>query len=275
MRSFAKQILLLLAFAGSCCLASAQIVPKDKLPKEPNPPRLVVDLADMLSTQEENLLEEKLKRYNDTTSNQILVVTLHSTQGYDAGDYATEIGHQWGVGGQAAKDNGIVILVSDGKDEADGRRKTFIATGYGLEGVLNSITTKSIVDNYLRPNLQAGNFYEAFDVTTTQLIKAAAGEYTAPKGYKSRSKGGGGFPFGTIIIITIVLIILFSRGRGGGGGMMSRRGYRRFNNTPPMWWFPTGGGGGGWSGGGGDSGGGGFGGFGGGDFGGGGAGGDW
>jgi uncharacterized protein len=274
MLSVAKNFLMLFVFAGCFNWASAQIVPKDKLPKQPNPPRLVVDFADMLSQQEENRLEEKLKRYNDTTSSQILIVTLHSTQGYDAGDYATEIGHKWGVGGQAAKDNGIVVLVSDGKEESDGRRKTFIATGYGLEGVLNSITTKSIVDNYLRPNLQAGNFYQAFDATTTQLIKAAAGEYTAPKGYKSRSKGGG-FPFSTIIIIAVVLIIIFSRGRGGGGGMMSRRGYRRFNNTPPIWWFPTGGGGG-WSGGGGDSGGGGgFGGFGGGDFGGGGAGGDW
>lgn len=254
-----------------------QIVPHNKLPPKPNPPRLVNDYANLLSSAEENELERKLVAYNDSTSNQILIVTVHTLQGYAEDQYATEIGQYWGVGGQAKFDNGVVILVSDGKEEDD-KRKYFIATGYGLEGALPAITTNAIAQQFLIPNLRAGDFFDAFNQTSDAIIKAAAGEYKAPEGYGNKGKGGksiGGIVFAFIIIIFILSNI--NRRGGGGGGFMSRRGYRGFVG-PSIFGsmlgrgWDSGGGGGGWSGGGG---GGGFGGFGGGGFGGGGSGGSW
>jgi uncharacterized protein len=262
----------LFSFWGILTLV-AQIVPENKLPPRPNPPRLVVDYADLLTTAEEAELERKLVAYDNATSNQILIVTVRSTKGYEADQYATEIGQKWGVGGQAKMDNGVVILVSDGTEEENNRRKAFIATGYGLEGTLNAITTKWIVDKYLIPNLKLRNYFQAFDETTDAVSKTIAGEYKAPEGYANRGKGGGTSII-TIIFIALIILFILSRigGGGGGGGMMSRRGYKGWNNVPPIIWFPGGGGGGG---GGSSGGGGGFGGFGGGGFGGGGAGGDW
>lgn len=250
----------------------AQLVPADKLPAKPNPLRLVVDYADLLTPQEEVALEQKLVAYDDSTSNQILVITVKSTKGYEADQYATEIGHRWGVGGQAKKDNGVVILVSDGTEEENNRRKAFIATGYGLEGTLNSITTKHIVDRFLIPQLKQRNYYTAFDETIYAIQETIAGEYKAPSDYHKR-KGGGGVPILFIIAVIFIVLFILSRigGGGGGGSMMSRRGYRRWDNKPPIIFFPPSGSGSGssdWSGGG-------FGGFGGGSFGGGGAGGDW
>ncbi len=151
-----------------------QIVPENKLPPKSNPPSLVVDYADLLTTAEEAELERKLVAYDNATSNQILIVTVHSTKGYEADQYATEIGQKWGAGGQAKMDNGVVILVSDGAEEENNRRKAFIATGYGLEGTLNAITTKWIVDKYLIPNLKLRNYFQAFDETTDAISKTIA-----------------------------------------------------------------------------------------------------
>jgi len=260
-----------------CLNGLSQIVPHDKLPPKPNPARLVNDFADLLSSSEEAALEKKLVTYDDSTSNQIVVVTVKTLHGYAEDQFATEIGHFWGVGGQAKYDNGIVILVSDGTEE-NGRRKYFIATGYGLEGALPSILTNAIAQEFLIPNLKSGNYYEAFNQTTDGIIKAAAGEYKPPENYGKRKGKGGKAILGMIVIFIIIIIVLSNIKRGGGGGMMSRRGYGGVAES--IFWgsllggMGRGGGsssGGGWSGGGG----GGFGGFGGGGFGGGGSGGSW
>jgi len=271
-----KLFLILFLFVVS--VANAQIVPHELLPQKPVNARPVVDDAAILSDQEESQLVAKLKAYNDSTSNQIVIVTVKTLHGYASDQYATEIGHFWGVGGQAQKDNGVVILVSTGTEE-EGKRKVFIATGYGLEGALPAIVCKKITDNEMVPSLKKGNYYQAFDNAINAIIQAAAGEYKAPDDYKksvgtSRNKSSG---IVTFIIIVIVIVFILSRRGGGNGGMMSRRGFGGVAET--LFWASmlsgNSSGGGGNSNNDNDSGSGGFGDFGGGDFGGGGAGSDW
>ena len=256
-----------LLFCTLTVSAQSRVLPK------PNPPRLVNDAAQLLTPDQIASLEAKLVAYDDTTSNQIAVVLVKTLNGLEPNDYATQLGREWGVGGKEFN-NGLVILISTGNDGQE-KRKVYIATGYGLEGAIPDIIAKRIVDREMIPNLQAGNYYRALDEATDALIKAAAGEYKAPEGYRNRGEGEGGIPVGLIIFIIIMVIIFASRGGGGrgGGGMLSRRGYRGWNSGPPIF-FPGGFGGGG-GGGFGGGGGGGFGGFGGGGFGGGGAGGNW
>ncbi len=271
--------LITFAFLLFAFTVSAQLVPHNLLPPKPNPPRLVNDLADLLSPDEERRLEQKLVAYDDSTSNQILIVTVNGTKGYSADYYATEIGQFWGVGGQSKFDNGIVLLVSTGKE--DDNRQYFLATGYGLEGALPAITTNAIAQQFLVPNLRSGDYFQAFDLTTNAIMQAAAGEYTPPAGYRSRGNEGKSFPRSAIIFVIIIIILAIMKGRGGGGrggGFMSRRGYRGGGLAPFIIGSMLGGGGrgGGFGGGfGGGGGGGGFGGFGGGGFGGGGSGGSW
>lgn len=262
-----KRLLFIILLIISVC-GFAQI---DKvIPLSPNPPKLVNDYANFLTKEQSDFLESKLVAYDDTTSNQIVIVIVKDLGGYDANEYATALGRKWGVGGKQF-DNGVVILISTGGNE--GNRDAYIAPGYGLEGAIPDITAKTILENELIPNLKTGEYYRGLDETVDALIKAAAGEYKAPQGYGNRSeKGPSVFKIILLMIVIWALLGVFSRGQGG-GGMMSRRGYRGWGG--PFW---TGGGsgwsgGGGWSGG--SGGGGGFGGFGGGSFGGGGAGGKW
>jgi uncharacterized protein len=273
-----KKLLLILNILFSVS-ALAQV--EKYIPPAPNPPRLVNDLSKegLLTEDQKAYLEQKLDRYDDTTSNQIAIVIVDDLHGYDVVDYAVALGRKWGVGGSKFN-NGVVILVSTGG--GDGNRDAFIASGYGLEGAIPDITAKAILENELIPSLKSGNYYQGFNQATDAIIKAAAGEYKAPAGYRN-GKGSVGKSFGKIIvgiIILFVILSIFGGGRGnGGGGYVSRRG--------SGWLGPfilgemlgsAGRGGGGWSGGSGGGfggGGGGFGGFGGGGFGGGGAGGKW
>ena len=173
-------ILIFLIFISFC--GNAQI---DKvIPPKPNTPRLVNDLAHKLTPDQVQALEQKLVAYDDSTSNQIAVVTINSTGDYDIQDVALGILRKWGVG-NTQKNNGIVVLA------AIDDHKVWIATGYGLEGAVPDITAQAIIDNDILPNFREGNFYRGFDAGTSSIIKAAAGEYKAPEGYNERGRSSG------------------------------------------------------------------------------------
>jgi uncharacterized protein len=239
------------------------------LPAKPSPARLVNDFLDVLTPAQEEALEKKLVAYDDSTSNQVAVVTIGDIGDYDVVEFAAELGRKWGVGGKDYN-NGVVLLVLI--DQQRNRRKVAIATGYGLEGALPDYTTKEIIETEILPNFKASDIYRGLDEGTDAIIKAASGTYKAPQNYRKRKNEKGGNLIVAAVIFVIIMIILSNINRRGGGGMVSRRGYRRWNDSSPVWWLPSGGSsrGGSWGGGGG-----GFGGFGGGSFGGGGSSGSW
>jgi len=258
-----KKILLIIFLIFSIG-AVAQV--EKAIPATPNPPRLYNDFTkgrNFLTSDQSQYLENKLKTYDDSTSNQVAIVIVETLQGYSANEYATALGRKWGVGGKE-NNNGVVVLIST----EPGNRDAYIATGYGLEGAIPDITAKHILEEQLIPEFKNGNFYTGLNKAVDAIIKAAEGEYTAPPDYGSKKRGIGLKPI--IIGIIILWIIIGSIGKGNrGGGYASGSGW-----LGPTIFGGLGSGGGGWSGGGG-GGGGGFGGFGGGGFGGGGAGGKW
>ncbi|MDO3625494.1 YgcG family protein [Mucilaginibacter sp. BT774] len=253
----------------TCLMLCTLLAFTQELPPKPN--TLVTDFTNTLSDSEQQQLEHKLVAFDDSTSTQIAVVIMKSVGSYDINDYAQRLGRAWGIG-QKGKNNGVVLLV------AIGDRKVAIQTGYGVEAVLPDIVTHEIIQNDIRPNFKAGNYYAGLDAGTDDIIKYVKGEYKSDKKPQQQIKNGGSIAI-LIIIIVVILIIVF-RNRGGGGQIIDSRG-----GASPFWWFlggallGRGSGSGGWGGfSGGDSGGdsgGGFGGFGGGDFGGGGSSGSW
>lgn len=233
----------------------------------------VTDHGEFLSSSEERLLSAKLASYADSTSTQIIVVTVPSLGGYAPVDYATQLGREWGVG-QGELDNGIVLLVS--REE----REIFIATGFGMEGSVTDAVAGRIVRNIIVPAFRDGRFADGLSSGVDAIMLAAAGEFDADDfaGSEERLEG---VPVALIFIFIIFFFFLISLiiRHGGGGGPGSGRKTSR-SGFPLIIWGGSGwGSGGGRSGGfgGGGFGGGGFGGFsgGGGGFGGGGAGGGW
>ena len=124
-------------------LISATVLVNAGVPPKPSPPKLVNDLAGLLSQNEVSLLEQKLVAFNDSTSTQITVVTLKSLDGYDIDDLAQRIGQEWKVG-QKAFDNGIVILIKPKIGNEKGQAA--ISTGYGMEEIIPDAIARRIVE---------------------------------------------------------------------------------------------------------------------------------
>jgi uncharacterized protein len=244
------------------------------IPAKPTPPRLVNDFVMKLSPTEQQMLEEKLRRYADSTSTQISIVVVKSTQPYDSFDYGMKLARDWGIG-QKGKNNGLLILWA-----TEDRKVRFIV-GYGLEGTITDATSKRIQQRTIVPLFKQNRFYEGLDQGLNDIFKAAAGEFDAQPKEEDNS--------GAIVMLVIMffffgIIMMFamykaSKNRNDDNFKGPRR-YRDDSWVPPItmssWgtssgWGGSSGGGWGSSGGGGSD----FGGFGGGDFGGGGAGSDY
>jgi len=244
-------------------------------PEKPNPPRLVNDLAGVLNADAREQLEAHLVGFARETSTQIVLVTVPTLDGYDAGDYAVRLAHDWGVG-QGADDNGIVVLVKPRYDNEKGQ--AFVAVGYGLEGAVPDVTASRIVDNEMIPHFRNDDYYSGMLSAVNVLMELTRGEYTSDA-YLSRS-GSEQSTFGAVfvLVMAIIMITVFSkskRARESSIGhslpffaMLALMGSGSSRHSGHFGNFSSGGGSFG-------GGGGGFGGFGGGGFGGGGAGGSW
>ncbi|SNR67965.1 TPM domain-containing protein [Lutibacter flavus] len=243
------------------------------IPKKPTLQTSVYDYANLLSTSQKTSLEQKLIKYSDSTSTQIVVATVETINGEDIGILTPKWGHEWGIG-QAKEDNGVFILL------ANKERKIWISPGYGVEHKLTAGTTGGIVRDVIIPEFKKGDFYAGLDKGTYAIFEVLNGTY---KNNKQPEGESSGIPtFVIILIIFIILMIIFSKKNRGGGGKGKR--FRRDSTAADILetiilsragrgGFGSGGFGGGSSGG---FGGGGFGGgFGGGGFSGGGAGGGW
>ncbi|NND70174.1 MAG: TPM domain-containing protein [Rhodothermales bacterium] len=239
----------------------------------------VTDSAGLLSQGERSTLSGKLASYAESSSTQIVVVTIPDLGGYAASDYATQLGRAWGIG-QSDYNNGVVLLVS--RDD----REVFIATGYGLEGAIPDAVASRIVRNVIVPSFRRGDFYGGISNAVDALVEASRGEYVA------EDLASDDFPVELLVFILlvvaliVVLVVVFTVHKNHRDNDGNKK--RRRRRSPVIIWGDSGhrtgwGGGswgsGSWGSGGGFSGGGGFGGGGfsggGGSFGGGGAGGSW
>lgn len=271
-----KVWVLLVAFVlGMSTMLSAQV------PDKPNPPRLVNDLAGIFSPQQAAVLEDSLARFAKKTSNQVTIVTVNDLVGMDAAQFAYEIGEKWGVGGKELN-NGVVILV---KPKTETKGQAFIATGYGVEGVLPDAACSRIINNEMIPEFKRNDYYAGIVKALNVILPVLAKEYSIEE-YQNEDLGAmmKGFllAIGGLTILCVIFYLIDrdnknNNDRDGNSGTFG--GGRRGSDvaTAILLGSMLGGGrssghSGGSFGGGGFGG---FGGFGGGSFGGGGAGGSW
>lgn len=263
LRRFAAAIFFVISFS-----VSAQ-----DIPARPVPPRLVNDFANVLSAKQEQLLENKLVRFNDTTSTQICIVTVDDLGGTTVADFAYQVGEKWGVGHK--ENNGAVILIKPKKDDEQG--DVTIQTGYGLEPFVTDAVARRIIEQVMIPSFKENDYYTAIDKATSVIMGLVSGQFKA----EDLEDGGDAEGIAVLLFSIFFIVLLISiLGRGNNGGTMSGKGDDH-NIWRTLFWLSIlnngsrSSGWGGFSGGSGGYGGGGFGGFGGGHFGGGGASGSW
>ena len=96
------------------------------IPEKPDFQTSVYDYVNLFNAVEKSELEKKLVRYSDTTSTQIVVITIASTKGENINYLGANWGEEWGIG-QEKEDNGVLILL------ATADRRIAINTGKGVE----------------------------------------------------------------------------------------------------------------------------------------------
>ncbi|MCB0853098.1 MAG: TPM domain-containing protein, partial [Bacteroidetes bacterium] len=84
-------------------------IPNTILAQVPDQPsNYITDVANLLSEEEETLLNSTLKSFEDSTTNQIFVLLTQSLQGRNIEELTIETATRWGVG-QKGKDNSLLI----------------------------------------------------------------------------------------------------------------------------------------------------------------------
>lgn len=239
-----------------------------EIPDKPDKQTSVYDYINLLPANQKSTLEQKLIRYSDSTSTQIVLAIIASTEGENITYLGAQWGQKWGIG-QSGKDNGILILLA--RDD----RKIAINTGYGVEGSLTDAMSRRIIENIIIPEFKAGDYYNGLNKGVDAIFQVLKGEFKEERTFETND----GFPLRALlpIIIFIIILIILSKRNKGNGGHGNNKGLNIWDVIILSNMGRSGRSGGGFgSGGGGSFGGGGFGGgFGGGGFGGGGASGGW
>jgi uncharacterized protein len=242
----------------------------------PKPSGYVNDVANVVSPQDKQQLEEFCAKVEQQLGVQFALVTVDTIGDAPIRDFALDLFRKWGVGSKKTNEGVLLLLVI--KDH-----KSDIETGRGIEPYITDGFAGGTLRS-MRPQLRAGDYGAALLAAAQAMAQQIAQgkgvtfnetlPQREPPGRVDEHRSGISGPL--IILGIFLLFWLLSRGRRGGGGGGFWTGLLLGN-------LLGGGRGGGWSGGnwgdgggfGGGSGGGGFGGFGGGDAGGGGASSNW
>ncbi|HVY43850.1 MAG TPA: TPM domain-containing protein [Hyphomicrobiaceae bacterium] len=233
-------------------------------PKFPPLTGRIVDEAGLLSSADRAELTAALNALEAKSTDQLVVYTTRSLQGYPIEDFGYQLGRTWQIG-QKDKNNGVVLIV------APNERKVRIEVGRGLEPQLTDAMSKLIIENAILPAFRRGDFAAGIkagvrDITDVLLGDAEAVKERARVAAKRTSGNDPDAIFVTLLILAIVIFVMVQTARSARQAQRSGR-YRRPGDDnviviPGGWggsggWSGGDGGGGGWSGGGGDFGGGG------------------
>lgn len=183
------------------------------IPEKPGFQTSVYDYYNLLSGPEKSSLEQKLIKYSDTTSTQIVIAIISSTEGENINYLGAQWGEKWGIG-QAKEDNGILILLA--RDD----RRIAINTGKGIEYLLTDALSKRIIERDIIPYFKQNDYYGGLNRGCDAIFEVLTGEYKGSR--KSSNKNE--FPIGFIfILIFIIVLIAISKNKRGGGKGGNRR----------------------------------------------------
>jgi uncharacterized protein len=206
----------------------------------------VVDEAGIIPADVEVTITGKLAALEAKTSDQFVVVTLDSLQGYEIEDFGYQLGRHWGIG-QAGEDNGLLLIV------APNEREVRFEVGYGLEGTMTDALTRVIIENAILPRFRADDMAGGIERGVDDAIQVLTGDAAELQELAAKRPADEGWwmPFLPFLIIFTIVIVLNVMGRFGG------RRWRWLANAAGSSWSSGGSWGGGGSSGGGFSGGGG------------------
>ncbi|MDQ0215788.1 uncharacterized protein J2S13_002208 [Oikeobacillus pervagus] len=174
----------------------------------------VQDTAHILTNEEREELISLARVLDDETSAQIAVLTMDKLDGHvEKAQFANKAYREYGLG-KKDEDNGVLILFVKNYWE-NNREAVQVEVGYGLEGALPDGKVGRIIDQYMKPHIEAGNDGLAITETYQQLAKEVAKEYGISFDHLGDNQGSNvaqhqeeGLPAWVVFILIIVFAIL-------------------------------------------------------------------
>jgi uncharacterized protein len=179
-------------------LAATQIVWAQQVLPLPPLSGPVIDQTGVLTAQESAALGQKIRSYNDTKGAQLQVVIVPTTQPEDIAQYGIRLMNAYKIGRVKIDDGAILIIALQD-------RRMRIETGYGLEGVLPDATCNRIIEEILRPNFRANNFYGGVDGAIDAMTARINGEELPPPPVRNTPSQGP--DLGTFIMAVLFFSI--------------------------------------------------------------------
>jgi uncharacterized protein len=137
------------------------------------PSGFVNDFANVIPDDKQKIIEDNLVSFRDSTTNEIVVVTVPSLNGDTKENFANELAREWKVGGKA-NGNGVLVLI------AINDRQIRIEVSQHLEGAITDLLSSRIAANDMAPRFKTGDYAGGVQAGVAQLEKAAQGEYNTP-----------------------------------------------------------------------------------------------
>jgi uncharacterized protein len=129
----------------------------------------VIDTTATLDASQKQLLDDKLKQFEQQKGTQIVVLMVATTAPEDIASYANRVGNTWKIG---RKDMGDGLLLVVAKSD----RTVRIEVAKTLEGAIPDLAAKRIIDGAITPNFKAGQFAAGLDAATNQMMSLVSGE---------------------------------------------------------------------------------------------------
>jgi uncharacterized protein len=167
----------------------------------------VNDLAELLKPSTVAELESVLKSHEDSTSNQVVVLTIPSLEGEPLEEYSIRVAETWKLG-QKGKDNGVLLLVSRND------RKVRIEVGRGLEGYLTDQLCGMIIRHEIVPRFRDGDFDGGVRAGVVAVLQVIQGSYVAEEEGELGDLPARlvGFLLFLIVVGIFTIIAVFSKG---------------------------------------------------------------
>jgi uncharacterized protein len=129
----------------------------------------VVDQTGTLSSGDIASLTQALKSLETRKGSQVAVLIVPTTEPETIEQYSIRVAEAWKIGRKKIDDGALLVI-------AKNDRKLRIEVGYGLEGALNDVTAKRIIDEVITPRFRSGDFGGGISSGVDSIIRVIDGE---------------------------------------------------------------------------------------------------
>lgn len=197
---------LLIFFLG--CIFAILVPAADNLVSIPPLTAPVMDTADMMSVDARHNLNQQLLQFTQQRGSRIVVLTVPTIAPEEPFDYATRVMDSWKLGRKGIDDGVLILLIRD-------ERKSFLATGRGLEGAIPDVYAKRLLDDILSPKLKAGKVDEGINNTVILIEKLIDGDKLPSVKHNQQQKSGFTEQLPVLLILVFVVGAFFKNMFGG------------------------------------------------------------